>query len=206
MPKKQNPQLGRWNSTRGGTGLVSSRGMKLEPWPQWLHKTSVINLVQEDPIETRDEHFLGRDEWWGVIGTVLYQIERDAKKVLQEDLSAFKEKMLLPEGRVSLEDIVSKKNYFNFLTEDEFWDLFGYKSLTPKQTNAIAALRSIAVIRSEFFYSDNNGSYHPYRDADQTTARMLVEMMLLIYAAIRENVCRPQIEQVAKEQRRLKQI
>lgn len=195
MPKKkEKPQPRRWDLARGGVGLAFPRCVEPKPWPQWLLKTFVnIQLLQENPIMLREDLFRSRPEyeWWGIIDGVLSTIEQGAKKVL----------------KVLEENAPAYACKIKEITEDQFWDAFGYENLTPKQANAIAALRSIAVIHSEFFESDKNG-YHPYKDADPTTAKMLLEMMLLVLAAIRgelwENVW-PKIEDAFKQQRRLQE-
>jgi hypothetical protein len=190
MPRKeQKPK--RWDLARGETGLLFPRDKEPEPWPEWLSKTFVnVHLVQEDPIQLREELLDARVEWWGPIDTLLYTIEREATKVFQKD--------------ASLEKIER-------MSEAEFRDLFGYESLAPKQANAIAALRSIAMIRSKFFRLHNNGYYYPTEDAeaDPTTAKMLLEMTLLVLAAIRGELWEsvwPHTEHGAERQRQVQEF
>jgi hypothetical protein len=111
VPKKQKTNI-RWDLSRGGTGLLFPRGIEPEPWPEWLSKTFVnVHLVQEDPNALREELFDGRNAW-GPVETLLYAIEQEAKKVLQEN---------------------------------------------ENEENAAAALKSIAAIRSKFFFLRQNG-------------------------------------------------
>lgn len=191
MSKKQKPSVGEiarhrsWDLAKVGTNVLIPRGMEGTPWPRWLSKTFVnIHLLQENPLDVREDLFGGGrhpDNAWGLVDNLLYAIEDQAKKVL--------EKYPLPER---FRDVVN--NDFSFdghrLSETEFYACFENENFTPKQENAIAALRSIQIIRSETYAINNRGYYmcdphhdHTYRSL--TVAELIMETTTLIVAALR---------------------
>jgi len=172
MPKKQKLNIARskrWDLARDGTGLLMPRGIKTELWPSWLSKTFVNEqLVQEDPLELRDDLFgSGRhpDNRWGLVDTLLSAIENNAKNVLKEQLCDDEN------------DDSADWDHFTQIPEDQFYDRFvGCETLTPKQKNAIAALRSIHLIRA---------ASHDHTYDSLSVAKIIMETATLILAGIR---------------------
>ena len=105
-----------------------------------------------------------------IINSLLSSIEREATKVLNDD------------GR----------RFIAGLTESQFNDFYSLQkeSNTPKQANAIGALRAIEVIRSLTHVLDNHGYLmcdprvdHTYDSL--TVSQLLLETATLILAAVR---------------------
>ena len=175
MPKKKSRSESprRWNLYLGGTNVLPPLGTEWENrWPDWLSKSFVnISLLQQDPINLREELFGSlRDpgNQWGLVDNLLYVIELEATKVLDED----------------------ERRYIPGLTENQFENFYLGQSNTAKQANAIAALRSIEVIRSLTHVFDNHGyqmcdphGTHTYESL--TVAKIIMEATTLIMAAIR---------------------
>ena len=170
MAKKQK----RWNACLGGTNVAPPLGTEWEDrWPSWLSESFVnVHLLQQDPIDLRSDLFGGlRDprNQWGLVNNLLYAIEREATKILNED----------------------ERRYIAGLTENQFEDFYLWQtSNTPKQANAIGALRAIEVIRSLTNVFDNHGypmcdphAAHTYESL--TVAKIIMEVTTLIMAAIR---------------------
>ena len=172
----------RWDLAKGGTNIVTPPGSV--EWPEWLPKNFLnIHVVQEDPLILRDDLFGGGrypDAVWGLVNNLLYAIEDEAKKVLKE-ASFF-----------NLENVDSDDwTYLRDIEEETFYALFAeHETLTPKQKNAIAAIRSIEVIRSKTHVVNNHGymmcdPHHDHTYESLTVAKLLMEMMTLMMAAIR---------------------
>ncbi|MDP2601891.1 MAG: hypothetical protein Q8S00_04780 [Deltaproteobacteria bacterium] len=195
MPKKQKPNIAsfrRWDLARIGTGVLMPRGSRPEPfslWPPWLSKTFVNeNLLLEDPLELREQLFdSGRhpDHRWGIVGNLLFAIEHNAKNVLKEQP--------LPNCDLDLENDDSEGwDYFaSEISEDRFYNRFARdKTLTHKQKNAIAALRSIHLIRAASHAVSPHGRwlcdpFHDHTYDSLSVAKIIMETAILVMAAIR---------------------
>lgn len=187
-PRAKSPSpVTRWDLAFGGTNVLGPWGGWPMPWPTKLLQKTFVNmhLVQQGPFEVREEVFSGRppDQYWGAIGTLLMSIEKEAKQLLKD------------EGPPCCADILADDRFFQWLTEDEFYDRFPKSDVYPhRQANAIAALRSIHVMRSLckpeyrrgdrhlFYFLDPHGD-HTYDSGE--VAKLLLEMVMLILASIR---------------------
>jgi len=190
MPKKQKLNIAssrRWDLARDGMPDIRAIGKKLEPWPPWLSKTFVNEtLLQEDPLELRDDLFGSSrhpDNTWRLIDNLLFAVEHNAKSVLKEQPLPF----------CDLENDDSKDwDYFaSEISEDRFYARFARcKTLTHKQRNAIAALRSIHLIRAASHAVSPHGhwlcdAFHDHTYDSLSVAKIIMETVTLTLAAIR---------------------
>ena len=163
--KSNNKTPKSWNLARKGTG-VWLPGIPMTPYPEWLSQTFFnVNVVMEDPLELREQLFAAGYDLaaaWGIVRNMLYAIHENATQDL---------------GPLQIDE--SRPDEYEFLAQ------CSARKLIPRQANAVAALRSVALIRSQYFFLDKNGYYHPRRNANVRTAKMLLEMMVLTMSAIR---------------------
>jgi hypothetical protein len=100
--KKDSVKPKRWDLAKGGINIAMPFGVKVEPWPRWLSKTFVnIHLLNEEPFELRQDLFGGGrhpDNIWGIVDTLLYTIEDEAKKVLKN--SRYRSSILKTTARI----------------------------------------------------------------------------------------------------------
>src|SRR5215471_9771558 len=137
------------------------------------------NLLEVKPFDLRRELFLAhsRESAWLTVVNLLAALEHGAKKILAEKPLPF--------------DLTAKLS----LDEGEFQRSVTAYNVTPEQANAIAALRSVAIIRREFDLVEVHPGQHVHIDLlDQdfehsyepaTVATIALEAVLLALAAFR---------------------
>jgi len=117
------------------------------------------SLLKVDPFDLRDNLFHGRlgSDGWQLIEKLLFVIEEEARKIC-------------PDADPFINQPEDVYLYFHC----------GDSSLNHREANAVAALRSIAVIRRLFALDPWEHNYD-----SPTVARIALEVMALIMAAIR---------------------
>jgi len=122
-------------------------------------------LLEENPFVLRQEIFdRPESEWETIVCSLLWAIEYEAKKVLGETWAS--------------PDLMS---------EWDFWNTFGYrKDLNEEQMNAIVVLRSITMIRQEYFYQQKGHWF--LKNHDASTGKIAMEMAFMMLASVRGNL------------------
>jgi hypothetical protein len=129
-------------------------------------------LLKENPFTLRDELFGShRDpkDIWALVDSLICAIEHEARKVLKQNPPPFYAEELL-----------------DGLTKDQsppVWNLFGHhrNAFTHQQANAVAALRSIGILRRQF--PDPSVSDQVYDSA--AVGKIVMEAVALLMAAFR---------------------
>ena len=122
-------------------------------------------LLEENPFVLRQEIFdRPESEWETIVCSLLWAIEYEAKKVLGETWAS--------------PDLMS---------EWDFWNTFGYrKDLNEEQMNAIVVLRSITMIRQEYFYQQKGQWF--LKNPDASTGKIAMEMAFMMLVSVRGNL------------------
>jgi hypothetical protein len=105
------------------------------------------SLLKVDPFDLRDNLFNGRlgCDGWQLVETLLFVIEEEARKICPD-----------------------AARYFDAVPEDVYLSWYGYSQLKDhREANAVAALRSIAVIRRLFALDpwEHNWILRPWRES-----------------------------------------
>jgi hypothetical protein len=161
--------------------MASKKNRPKKKFPVELPDTFFnANLLKVNPFELRDDLFAGRrrEDGWQLVENLLWIIEHSAKKLVEE----------YPDFNLNFSG-----------SEDQFHDSLlsaGSKlnQLTDEQRNAIAALRSIKMIRQKLNLVEAGGRYVPLELVDTdfvyscdsaTMATTMLETVLLTMAVVR---------------------